>query len=505
MEKIEVDYLKSEDYESLIDVMKEAYPNWSGNFWTKNSIDTLIEKFSEGQIKVTVDGKIAGVALSIIIHYDYFGDNHTYKQITGNYTFNTHDPNGDTLYGIEVFVHPKFRGLRLGRRLYEARKKLCEELNLKAIVMGGRIPNYYLYKDTLTPKEYIQAVKKKEIFDPVLTFQINNDFHVKKILKNYLPEDVQSNEYATLLQWDNIYYTDKTHILKRPKNIVRIGLVQLKMRLFNSIDDLYKMIEYFVDAIASYNADFAVFPELFNAPLMHLFHDVNEAEAMKLLANYTNDIKLKFSELAVKYYVNIITGSMPELDEKNELKNVGYVCHRNGKIDKYEKIHITPDEEKYWIITGGNQLNVFQTDVAKIGVLICYDSEFPELSRILAEKGMQILFVPFLTDTHNAYMRVRICSQARAIENECFVAITGTIGILPEVTNMDLNYSQAAVFTPSDFHFPSNAIKSEATPNTEMVLISDVDLRLLEELRKYGSVRNLQNRRLDFYSLKLLK
>ena len=135
--------------------------------------------------------------------------------------------------------------------------------------------------------------------------------------------------------------------------------------------------------------------------------------------------------------------------------------------------------------------------------MICYDVEFPELPRLLAEHGMQILFVPFLTDTQNAYMRVRLCAQARAIENECFVAITGSVGNLPKVENMDIQYSQAAVFTPSDFAFPSNCIKSEATPNTEMILIAEVDLSLLHELHSYGSVRNLKDRRTDFYELKL--
>jgi predicted amidohydrolase len=136
-------------------------------------------------------------------------------------------------------------------------------------------------------------------------------------------------------------------------------------------------------------------------------------------------------------------------------------------------------------------------------VLICYDVEFPELARLLAEQGMQILFVPFLTDTQNAYMRVRLCAQARAIENECFVAITGSVGNLPKVENMDIQYSQAGVYTPSDFAFPSNCVKSEATPNTEMILIAEVDLSLLDELHSYGSVRNLKDRRTDFYELRL--
>jgi predicted amidohydrolase len=150
-------------------------------------------------------------------------------------------------------------------------------------------------------------------------------------------------------------------------------------------------------------------------------------------------------------------------------------------------------------VRGGDKLKVFETDVCKIGILICFDVEFPELPRILATRGMEILFVPFSTDTKNAYHRVRHCSQARAIENECFVAISGSVGNLPNVENMDIQYAQSAVFTPSDFPFSHDAIAAEATPNTEMTLIVDVDLDLLKELKTQGSVRNLQSRRNDLY------
>lgn len=98
--------------------------------------------FPEGQIVVVVDDKIVGCALSIIVDYDMVKGDHTYAKVTGNETFNTHNPNGNILYGIEVFIHPEYRGLRLARRMYEYRKELCEKLNLKAIMFGGRIPNY---------------------------------------------------------------------------------------------------------------------------------------------------------------------------------------------------------------------------------------------------------------------------------------------------------------------------------------------------------------------------
>lgn len=190
--------------------------------------------------------------------------------------------------------------------------------------------------------------------------------------------------------------------------------------------------------------------------------------------------------------------------QDDKLYNVGYLCKRDGSIDKYEKLHTTPDEIKVWGMQNGKSLKVFDTDCGKIGILICYDVEFPELSRLLADEGMDILFVPFLTDTQNGYSRVRNCAQARAIENECYVAIAGSVGNLPKVHNMDIQYAQSMVFTPCDFAFPVNGIKAEATPNTEMILIADVDLSLLLELNQFGSVRNLRDRRKDIYDLKKL-
>lgn len=497
---IELQLLTINDYQELKDAMIEAYPSMPNSHWKEHQIQSLIDKFPEGQIVIKINNHLAGCALSIILDYDKFDEHHTYKEITGSYTFSTHSSNGDVLYGIDVFIKPEFRGLRLGRRLYDYRKELCENLNLRGIAFGGRIPNYYKYADKLTPTKYIEKVKRKEIHDPVLNFQISNDFHPSKVLKGYLEGDEASNEYAVLLEWDNLYYVKKTSKINATKKVVRLGLIQWQMRLYKDLEELMQQAEYFVDAVSAYRSDFALFPEFFNAPLMADNNHLSEPEAIRQLAKHTPEIVRKFSELAISYNINIITGSMPEL-VGDLLYNVGYLCKRDGTTERYEKLHVTPDEAKVWGMQGGNELKTFDTDCGKIGILICYDSEFPELSRILAEEGMDILFIPFLTDTQNGYSRVRHCAQARAIENECYVAIAGSVGNLPKVHNMDIQFAQSMVFTPCDFAFPANGIKAEATTNTEMILIADVDIDLLRELNQFGSVRNLKDRRTDLFKL----
>lgn len=494
--QIELRTLRIDDYDRLKDMMIRSYHDWAGSHWKEPQVRTLLERFPEGQFVILADDELVGCALSIIVDYKRFGDDHTYRQITGDFSFATHDPEGDILYGVDVFIHPDYRGLRLGRRLYDARKELCEELNLKGIVFGGRIPHYSAHSDRLKPKEYIEKVMRKEIYDPVLTFQLSNDFRVIKVLKGYMPGDKGSEEYATLLEWNNIYHT-----VKPVKSRVRLGLVQWMMRPIANLDGLFEQMAYFIDAVSDYQSDFVLFPELFNAPLMADYNHLPESDAIRKLAESTEPIRDKCKEFAISYNVNIITGSMPLLRD-GKLFNVGYLCRRDGTVETYEKIHITPSEVGYWGMVGGTEIRAFDTDCGKIGILICYDVEFPELPRLLADQGMKILFVPYQTDTQNGFTRVQRCAMARAIENECYVAITGSAGNLPNVNNMDLQYSQAGVFTPSDFSFPTNGVKAEATPNTEATLIVDVDLDLLRELHEHGSVRILKDRRHDLYEVR---
>lgn len=503
IEKIEIKYLTLEHYDELAQAMREAYHGLSDAVWKKDQIETLVGLFPEGQIGLFINGELAGCALAVIVDYSKFSDNHNYQQITGNYTFSTHDPEGNILYGIDIFVRPKYRGLRLGRRMYDFRKELCEEWNLEGIMFGGRLPKYHLHADELSPRQFIEKVKSKEIHDPVLNFQFSNDFYIKKVITNYLSGDSESLEYAALLMWNNVLYAPPTATPVNRKSVVRLGLVQWQMRTYRELDDLLQQVEYFVDTVSVYRSDFALFPEFFNAPLMAAYNHLSEPEAIRMLAKFTEPLMKKFSELSIAYNINIITGSMPSVEEDGKLYNVGYLCKRDGTVEKFYKLHVTPDEAKVWGMTGGNVLKAFDTDCGKIGILICYDVEFPELGRLLAEQDVDILFVPFLTDTQNGYSRVRHCAQARAIENECYVAIAGSVGNLPKVHNMDIQYAQSMVFTPCDFAFPSNGIKAEATPNTEMILVADVDLDLLKELHEHGSVHNLRDRRTDLFRLEL--
>ena len=496
--------LKIVDYPRLKVLMDRVYAD-IGGAWPQETISRLVDAFPDGQL-ILEDGKrLIGFALSTLVDYKTFSDPHRYGDLIGRNQIIRVDADGDAIYGLDVVIDPDYRGHRLGRRLYEARKELCRSMNLRAILAGGRIPHYHQHAERLKPTEYLECVARKEIYDPILTFQLSNDFQVKRLMRNYLPEDEKSRGYATLLEWDNILYEPAERVLEEYATEARIGAVQWQMREFESVEKVLEQVEYFVDALSDYQSDFAVFPELFNAPLMGLTDHSNPLHAVRFLSTFTERFKTELQRMAVSYNINIVAGSMIEEGADGRLYNAAYLLRRDGTLESQRKLHITPQERRDWVIEGGDELAVFETDAGRIGMLICYDVEFPELARLLADDEVDILFVPFWTDTKHGYLRVRHCAQARAVENECYVVICGSVGNLPSIQSLDIQYAQSAVFSPADFAFPHDAVLNETTPNTEMIFFSDLDLTRLKLVRNEGSVTNLKDRRKDLFSLKWRK
>ncbi len=496
--KIKVREIKLEDYDAIVQLQLKCFPDMLP--WSKEQIKSQLEIFPEGQLCIDYRGKIIASSSSLIIDTDLYSDEHSWYKISDKGYITNHDPEGDSLYGIEIMVHPKYRGMKLARRLYDARKKICRENNLRGIIIGGRIPEFKNHKDKLSVEEFVDRVMMKAIYDPVLTAQLANGFVLKRLIPEYLTSDKESGGYATLLEWTNIHYSpapNKKYYSSRP---VRICAVQYRMRKIDSFEDFAKQCEYFVDVASGYKADFILFPELLTLQMLSFFETKRPGKSARELATYTPQYLDLFLNLAVKYNINIIGGSHFILEDER-LFNVAFLFKRNGEINKQYKLHITPNERKWWGVEPGNSVEVFDTDVGRISIQICYDVEFPELSRLAVEKGAQIIFVPFCTDERKGYMRVRYCAQARCIENQVYVAIAGNVGNLPEVENMDIQYAQSGIFTPSDFTFARDGVAAECTPNVETVVIHDVDLEELKRARISGTTLNWQDRRLDMYEV----
>lgn len=488
-----------DDYDKIIELQLKCFPDMTP--WTKAQIESQLTLFPEGQICLEYEGRIVASSSSLILDFSLYSAWHSWKEIADNGYIRNHNPKGNTLYGIEIMVHPEYRGMRLARRLYDSRKLIAKKYNLMRIILGGRIPGYRKYANDMTAREYVEKVINKTLFDPVLTTQLANGFVLKRLLQDYMIADEASKGYATFLEWTNIDYVPEPSRIFIPVESARVCAVQYQMREVKSFDDFAKQCEYFIDVGADYKSDFIVFPEIFTSQLLSFIPKSRPEVAVRRLSEFTPKYLELFNAMAVKYNVNIIGGSHFTV-EGDDLFNISYLFRRDGTIGKQYKLHITPNEKRWWGVKPGNSLEIFETDRGKISIQICYDIEFPELSRIAAERGAQVVFVPFCTDERNAYLRVRYCAQARCIENQIYVAIAGGVGNLPFVENLDVHYAQSAIFTPSDIQFTRDAIQSEATPNTEMVIVDDIDLELLKRHRQSGSVLNWLDRRKDLYEIR---
>ena len=196
-----------QDITKIIELQIESFPSMleEGSVWREKHLQSHVEIFPEGQFCVEFKNKVIGSSSSLIVRLPSEYAVHTFSQVSGNSLFTTHDPNGDSLYGADISIHPDFRRLGIATLLYKARKDLAIKYNLRRIIAGGRLINYCNYADRLSPEEYVQKVISEQISDPVLTFQLRNEFKFIKILPNYI-RDSRSLNYATFIEWINPYY-----------------------------------------------------------------------------------------------------------------------------------------------------------------------------------------------------------------------------------------------------------------------------------------------------------
>jgi len=492
--------VRAEDLDTLVELNKRCFPEMAEQnvVWTRAHLKSHLKLFPQGQLLAEEDGRVVGAVSSLIVNLgtDSYRP-HTYSGVTDGGYFYNHDPEGDSLYGADVYVDPPSRGLGVGRRLYEARRELCRRLNLRRIIAGGRIHGYVDYQAQFSPEAYVVEVEHGRIRDLVLSFQMREGFIVRGLLKNYI-QDPRSLNHATFLEWLNPDYKP----VDRDGRKVRVACVQYQVRGIRSFEEFADQVEYFVETAADYRSDFVVFPEFFSVQLLSQqpLRKLPALEGIRALSDMTDQFMELMGRLAKEYGLYIVAGSHP-MQIDGTLQNVCPVFAPDGSSTLQSKLHITPSEKRYWGITGGDDLKVISTPKARVGVLICYDSEFPEAARYLADQGAEIIFVPYCTDDRQGYLRVRYCSQARAIENQVYVVTTGVIGNLPSVPAMDIHYARAAVYSPSDFEFARDGIQAEADANVEMLLVTDLDIGDLYRNRATGSVRPRIDRRRDLFTL----
>jgi len=506
--------MTAEDIPSVIALQLRAFPGQTP--WRADQLMRHMEVFPEGQLVVAdADGSVLGSSSSLIIDWDDYAEEANWSSITANGNFDTYNPLGKTLYGADMGVAPEARRMGVGSLMYEARKGMIHERGLKRLLTGGRIPGFHAVADQMTAKEYVAEVVAGRQHDPALSFQLANGLMVLDVVPGYML-DTDSCGYATVLEWLNPEYTssvllkasvrhaalekevaDTMRESKRPRR-VRIAAIQYLMRPITSFEDFVSQVEFFVRSAKEYKAHFVLFPEFFTMQLMSYINEPAPAKAVRRLAGMAHRYEELFTRLAEETGMYIVGGTHPII-QKGKVFNAAHLFTPNGQVFRQKKVHLTPWETGPYQMSRGNGLYVYHTDFGNISILICYDVEFPEVARVVCEAGAEILFVPSCTDGREAFCRVRYCAQARAIENQIYVAVTGTVGNLPLVPNMAANYGQAAILTPSDYFFARDGIAAEGTINQEQMVVADVDLDLLDEQRVNGSVIPLQDLIKDAY------
>jgi GNAT superfamily N-acetyltransferase len=202
--------MKLVDIPKIVELQKISFPLMAleGVIWKPEHLEAHLKVFPKGQFCAEYKGNIVGSCSSLIINLEPEYKEHTWLEACGDSFYKNHNPKGDTLYGSDVSTHPDYRRLGIATKLYDVRKQLAIKLNLRRIISGGRIYNYCEYAKNMSPLEYVQKVKRKEIKEPVLSFQLRNGFKFIKILPNYL-KDARSLNYATFIEWKNPLYREK--------------------------------------------------------------------------------------------------------------------------------------------------------------------------------------------------------------------------------------------------------------------------------------------------------
>lgn len=277
---------------------------------------------------------------------------------------------------------------------------------------------------------------------------------------------------------------------------IRVSSVQYHLHSIDNFQQFADQVEHYVKAAEENEANFVLFPELFTTQLMSTGHP---ALSIQQLPEFTDQYMELFHGLAAKTGMHIIGGTHI-IEEGGRLYNTAFLFYPDGRVGEQRKLHITPFEIKGWNMAAGNELNIFDTAFGRIAILVCYDMEFPEIVRMARARGADIIFCPSCTDDRHGFHRVRYTCHARTIENQIYVVVTGTVGSLPTVDLMRMNFGQAAILTPNDIPFPPSGILAEGEINNDMIVTGDLDLELLYQVREAGSVTTWRDRRTDLYT-----
>lgn len=278
---------------------------------------------------------------------------------------------------------------------------------------------------------------------------------------------------------------------------IRVATLQYFIRPVQTFEQFRDQVEALTETAADYKCQLVAFPEYFTVQLLTLGNIKRPIrEQIRDLARQSPRVNELMNDLAQRFRIHIVAGTVPVQDEGTDLVfNESFIHSPSGSWGVQGKLHMTRFEQEDWMISSRTRLQVFETEFGRVAIAICYDVEFPEIVRAAARQDAHILIVPSCTDDRQGFLRVRYCAQARAIENQMYVVHACTVGSLPMVPAVSLNYGQASILTPSDFAFSRDGILAEGNPNQEMMVVGELNMRTIFDTRSGGTVLPLLDSR----------
>jgi predicted amidohydrolase len=280
---------------------------------------------------------------------------------------------------------------------------------------------------------------------------------------------------------------------------LRIAVMQYGLTSIQTEEQFWNLLQSKVEEAANEKADLLVFPEYTTSHLLSIVPAMNHEEACSYLDSFT-DAYRKFFQAASAKANMVILGGTNICKGEGGFVNKATLFFPDGRMEMQDKVHLTPEERQEWKLVPGNELNIIRTQWGNLAILTCYDIEFPELSRIAADQGAELILCPSYTETAYGYNRVRNTCQARSIENQIFVALSGVVGELSEVrVQVDRGHCQAGLFAPCDYPFPPDGVINAGEVNEDMLVLATADFSMLRENRDHGKVAPFYDRRPDLY------
>lgn len=278
------------------------------------------------------------------------------------------------------------------------------------------------------------------------------------------------------------------------KRSVRVTTTQYSFDNFSDFNAYANKLENIVKNVKEQGSQLVLLPEYVGLELFSLLHESELTKQLEKLQTYIPQLLKLWQELAKKYQIYLQPGTTIVAVNDEFYCNRAYLISPSGDIAFQDKMHLTSYEIQAKVLKPGERLNVFDTSIGKIGIAICYDSEFPMLVHRLVTSGAEIILVPSCTDTMSGFYRVHLSCRARALENQCYVVQACLVGDT-QWAAVDVNVGYAGIFSPIDLRLPSDGVIAKGVLNQTQVITADMDLNYLEKVRNYGFVRNLRDQK----------